>query len=202
MCSLHVVSVSYGFVLAESLPWVSIASSLPSARVTSWNSAFEAFHSELDYLFRTLRRLGVRSEDLEDEAHEVFLVLDRKWRDYDPARPLRSYLFGIAFRVVAASRRRRKPVEPGGLDDLPDPGVRPDDAAEAAEVRNLVLRALESIPLKRRAVFVLHDLDEVSMREITRSLAIPLFTGYSRLRTARGEFEAAVRALRDGTEER
>jgi RNA polymerase sigma-70 factor, ECF subfamily len=183
---------------AESLSRVNFAPSLPSAIVAGGSSCFEAFQRELDYLFRTLRRLGVRSEDLEDEAHEVFLVLDRKWSQYDSSRPLRPYLFGIAFRVVAANRRRQRREEPRVSDDVRDVAPLPDDALEVVRARQLVLRALERIPLERRAVFVMHDLDEVTMSEITRSLSIPLFTGYSRLRKARKEFEAAVLSLRGG----
>ncbi len=81
-----------------------------------------------------------------------------------------------------------------GLVQDPSPG--PEQALDQAQSRALVLAALGKIPLERRAVLVMHDIDEVSMNEITKSLSIPLFTGYSRLRRARVEFEAAVRALR------
>jgi RNA polymerase sigma-70 factor (ECF subfamily) len=187
-----------GLPFGPSSSSVTFARSLPSAIVTGERSCFEAFQSELEYLFRTLRRLGVRGEDLEDEAHEVFLVLSRKWQEYDAARPLRPYLFGIAFRVVAASKRRRRREEPRALDEVTYDGAAPDALVEAARARELVLRALERVPLERRAVFVMHDIDEMPMREITRSLALPLFTGYSRLRKARREFEAAVKELQKG----
>lgn len=167
-----------------------------AATVTETTSCFEAFKREFDYLCRTLRRLGVQREDLEDEAHEVFLVLDRKWGDYDPARPLRPYLFGIAFRVVANRKRRQgreRPLEP---DEATDLAPRPDELLETARAKDLVLRALDRIPLQRRAVLVMHDIDEVPMREITAALSLPLFTGYSRLRKARLEFEAAIKGLK------
>jgi DNA-directed RNA polymerase specialized sigma24 family protein len=45
----------------------------------------------------------------------------------------------------------------------------------------------------------MHDIDEVPMREIVKQLSLPLFTGYSRLRKARREFEAAVKEIRKGT---
>jgi RNA polymerase sigma-70 factor (ECF subfamily) len=145
-----------------------------------------------------LRRLGVRSADLEDDVHEVFLVLNRKWREYDPSRPLRPYLFGIAFRVVAARKRRQWREPPHELAELADRALRPDEAIEAADARELVLRALARVPLARRAVLVMHDIDELPMRDIAEALSLPLFTGYSRLRKARREFEAAVKALQKG----
>jgi RNA polymerase sigma-70 factor (ECF subfamily) len=178
-----------------------LASSLSSAVVTEDRSCFAAFQREFDYLGRTLRRLGVRAEDLEDEIHEVFLVLNRKWHEYDHSRPLRPYLFGIAFRIVAARRRRRAREQPGRFEEITDHLLRPDEALEAAHARALVLRALECVPLPRRAVLVMHDIDEIPMREIAEALSLPIFTGYSRLRKARREFEAAVQALQKGSRE-
>ena len=178
---------------------VDLAPSLRAAIVTDERSCFDAFQREFDYLCRTLRRLGVRPDDLEDDAHEVFLVLNRKWADYDQSRPLRPYLFGIAFRVVASRKRRQQREVPELLEETAGDAVHPDEALEAARARDLVLAALSRIPLARRGVFVMHDIDEVPMREIVKALSLPLFTGYSRLRKARREFEAAVKALRKGT---
>jgi RNA polymerase sigma-70 factor (ECF subfamily) len=180
---------------------VHFASSLPAAVVTEERSCFDAFQREFDYLCSTLRRLGVRSEDIEDEAHEVFLVLNRRWPDYDPTRPLRPYLFGIAFRVVAARKRKQKREFSQTLDETASQALGPDEALEAAHARALVLTALSRVPLPRRAVLVMHDIDEVPMRDIANALSLPLFTGYSRLRKARREFEAAIKALQKGTPE-
>ena len=180
---------------------VEVAPTLVSAMATDQSSCFNAFQKEFDYLCRTLRRLGVPAEDIEDEVHEVFLVLARKWREYDVSRPLRPYLFGIAFRLVAARRRKRWREQASGFREPTDPGLRPDEAFEAADTRGLVISALSRVPLPRRAVLVMHDIDEMPMRQITDSLSLPLFTGYSRLRKARREFEAAVKALQKGTKE-
>jgi RNA polymerase sigma-70 factor (ECF subfamily) len=180
---------------------VSSPPTLPSATVPQELSCLEAYQREFDYLYRTLRRLGVRTEDLEDQAQEIFLVLDRRWHEFDSSRPLRPYLFGIAFRVVAANRRKQQREEPRALEEVADDRAHPDEALDAARSRALVLTALARIPLPRRGVFVMHDLDEVPMREIAQALSLPLFTGYSRLRTARREFEAAIRALREGARE-
>jgi RNA polymerase sigma-70 factor, ECF subfamily len=173
-----------------------LASGLPAAAVSEERSCFEAFQHEFDYLCRTLRRLGVPAHDLEDEVHEVFLVLSRKWSEYDSSRPLRPYLFGIAFRIVAGRKRRARRDVWRNPEDVSDDAPQPDDALEAAYARELVLRALERVPLPRRAVLVMHDIDEIPMRSIAEALSFPLFTGYSRLRKARKEFETAVKLLR------
>ncbi len=178
---------------------VDLAPSFRAAIVTDERSCLEAFQREFGYLCRTLRRLGVGPDDLEDDAHEVFLVLNRKWPSFDASRPLRPYLFGIAFRVVAARKRRHQREVFEGFEETADNAAHPDEVLEAGRTRELVLAALARVPLARRAVFVMHDIEEVHMREIVQVLSIPLFTGYSRLRKARQEFEAAVRELRKGT---
>ena len=156
----------------------------------------DAYARELDYLTRTLLRLGVSEIDSEDLAHEVFLILRRNWRDYDATRPLRPFLFGIAFRVAASHRRKRWREVPFAVVDEPDRGPSPDRVFEASQARAIVLEALSHVPLKRRAVLILHDIDEVSMQDIAAELSIPLFTAYSRLRKARRELESAVNQMR------
>jgi RNA polymerase sigma-70 factor, ECF subfamily len=157
-----------------------------------------AYQGELDYLAGSLRRLGVRWPDLEDVLHEVFLVMLKRWDDYDRSRPLRPWLFGIAFRVASGQRRRgsRELLVEGWEAEYS--GAPPDEALVLSEARRLLLRALETVPLERRAVLILHDVDEVSMREIAEELEIPLFTAYSRLRKARKELDAALVRLGKG----
>jgi RNA polymerase sigma-70 factor (ECF subfamily) len=155
-------------------------------------ACLEAYQRELDYLMRTLRRLGVAPDDVEDLAQEVFLVLRRTWRQYDPTRALKPYLFGIAFRVAASYRRKRWHEVPFAIVDEPDRGPSPERMVEANQARAIVLDALNRIPLKWRAVLVMHDLDEIPVQEVAATFSIPLFTAYSRLRKARRELEAAV----------
>jgi RNA polymerase sigma-70 factor (ECF subfamily) len=52
--------------------------------------------------------------------------------------------------------------------------------------------ALESIEVGRRAVLVLHEIEEMTAPEIANVLSIPLNTVYSRLRVARAELEASL----------
>jgi len=163
--------------------------------MTSDEACLFAFQKELDYVYRTLRRLGTSASEVEDLAQEVFLALRRSWTEYDPTRPLRPYLFGIAFRIASAYERKRSREVAFGVVELGDSGPGPDEALQTKQARALVLAALERIPLPRRAVLVMHDLDEVPVGEVASVLAIPLFTAYSRLRKARREIEAAVRRM-------
>ena len=158
------------------------------------------FEGECTYVWNALRRLGVYERDLEDVMHDVFVTVYRRLADYDPTRPIRPWLFGIAFRVASDYRRlarhRREVV--GDAFDHPDPGPSAHDHYATMEARKLVMEALEVLDWDRRAVFVMHELDGHAMPEIAAALSVPLNTAYSRLRLAREQFAGAVKRIRAG----
>ena len=167
----------------------------PASQVSSDTACLDAFQKEVDYVYRTLRRLGVSPSEVEDLTQEVFLALRGSWAAFDPGRPLRPYLFGIAFRIASAHQRKRSREVAFGIVEVGDAGPGPDDALQSKQARALVLAALERIPLPRRAVLVMHDIDDVAVSEVARVLGIPLFTVYSRLRKARRELQSALRRM-------
>jgi RNA polymerase sigma-70 factor, ECF subfamily len=167
---------------------------LPIVAAAGMARTFEDIYAaELDYVWHTLRRLGVPDRDREDIAHDVFVIVHRKLATYDPARSLRAWLFGIAYRVVADHRRRGR-TKNELLEDPPEPAV----AAPAHDDRDLVHKALATIDLERRAVFILHELDGQSIPEIAKVIDAPENTLYSHLSRARRDFAAAVAKLRGG----
>jgi RNA polymerase sigma-70 factor (ECF subfamily) len=132
--------------------------------------------------------------DIEDLAHDVFLAVYRRWGEYDPARSVRPWLFGFAYRIASDHRRlSRHRREKAGVDIEPVDGAPlADEQLVAEQTRNAVLAALETMEFDRRAILVMHDIDGHPVPEIARSLSIPLNTAYSRLRLARKDFELAV----------
>ena len=178
--------------LAEALP-----TSATSAAPLNREHAAQLFAIHGDYVWNSLRRIGVRNEDLEDLTHDTFVAVFRHWSSYDVARPLKPWLFGFALRIASDHRRRahhRFEVSDTGLeprDDAPDAiGVLLQKEREA-----LARSALSSIELSRRAVFILHELDGVTIPEVAAGLQIPVATAYSRLRLSREDFAAAVKRL-------
>jgi RNA polymerase sigma-70 factor (ECF subfamily) len=162
-------------------------------------SCVAVYERELDYLFETLQRLGASPREIEDLAHEVFLVLLRNWVDLDLSRPVRPYLFAIAFRVVCAHRRRRRREVPYAYLDAEDQATGPEESLQSKESTRLLIAALDTVPLPRRAVVVMHDLDGVSIVEVAARLSLTRFGAYARLRKARKELESTLRRmLREG----
>jgi RNA polymerase sigma-70 factor (ECF subfamily) len=158
-------------------------------------SCVEAFESEFDYIHKALRRHGISESDADDLAQEVFLIMWRRWADYDSGRPVRPWLAGIAFRVAYNHRDRIAREVPGGLLDTHAQTETPEDRIASGRVRALVLQALAHIPEKQRAAMILHHLDGLGVRDVARVTKVPLFTAYSRLRAGRRAFAAAVRRL-------
>ena len=167
----------------------------PSRRAAPDCECAAAFQDELKYIHRTLRRFGAAPAEVEDLAQDVFLALQRSWPRYDQSRPLRPYLFGIAFRIAAAQQRKSRREVAFGVVDAHEPGPGPDEVLHDKQTRALLLAALDRIPLPRRAVLVMRDLDDVPVEDVATALAIPRFTAYSRLRKARLELEVTVRRM-------
>ena len=154
-----------------------------------------AYERELDYLFQTLRRLGTNPPELEDLAQEVFLVLHRNWSSLDLSRPLRPYIFAIAFRMVCAHRRRRGREVPYAYLEAEDQATGPERSLQSKESAELLMAALDTVPLQRRAVVILHDLDGLPIVEVAARLSLTRFSAYARLRKSRKELTRALRRL-------
>lgn len=170
---------------------------VPRDREVAFRAIYEAHAS---FVWRNLRRLGVSERDVEDKVQEVFVVAHRRWADFaDRGHGPRAWLFQISLRVAADARRhhRRHPIDPDGGAAEERQSIEPPQAEAIAQRQSLELldRALATIDIERRAVLVLHEIEQMTAPEISRTLEIPLNTVYSRLRAARMLLERAVAAL-------
>jgi len=156
------------------------------------------YNAEWSHVWVYLQRLGVEERDLFDLTQEVFLRAFRAWRRCDFTRPLRPWLFGISYHVVLGFRRqaRHRLEVATESTEARDIGPTGDDIVALGEHRRHFLAALEGMGVRRRAVFVLHEIEGYTAPEIAEALGEPLNTVYSRLRLARRDFSAAIRELR------
>ena len=173
------------------------ACSLPGRerRVTDFRALYE---EHVDFVWRNLRRLGVPDADADDKTQEVFVVAHRRLAEFeDRGFGARAWLFQIALRVASDARRhrRRHPEDADGGVAVGRQSVAPDQASSVSLREDLARldRALSRIEVGRRAVLVLHEIEELTAPEIADSLGISINTVYSRLRVARAELELALR---------
>jgi RNA polymerase sigma-70 factor, ECF subfamily len=166
--------------------------------------AFEAVYEEnFAFVWRNAQRLGVDHALLDDVVQDTFVVVHRKLGEFERRAELRTWLFAILRRVISDYRRtvRRKPAgatSPEDMDKLRAADRGSDDASrlEAAE---LVGRVLEVLDAEKREVFVLAELEQMTLAEISDALGINRNTAWSRLRAARQLFEAELERLEGGS---
>jgi RNA polymerase sigma-70 factor (ECF subfamily) len=153
----------------------------------------------LAFICRSLRRLGVPAVAIDDAAQEVFLVVHRRLPAFEGRSSVKTWVFGIARRVArnhrAAAVWRQQPIARRILEATADPAsniaARLEAASELAEV-------LGKLDADKRRAFLLVDLEELTVPEAARRLAVNPNTIYSRVRAARQEVARQVAIRRPG----
>jgi RNA polymerase sigma-70 factor, ECF subfamily len=161
----------------------------------------QVYEQYFGFVWRNLRRLGVTEQALDDAAQEVFLVVFRRYAEFEGRSSVQTWLFGIVLRVArdqrkAAGRRGRRLVFLEDLGEGRCPRASdaecPHLAAERGEATRLLHRLLESLADEKRALFISVELEQMNVPEAAEALGLKLNTAYARLRAARLEFEAAL----------
>ncbi len=156
----------------------------------------QVYRQHVQYVWRSLRHLGVQSSDLEDVCHDVFLVVGRKLPTFEQRSSLRTWIYGICLRTASDYRsrafRRREVLHDEILDKTY--GADQEDRTARHQVRNRLIELLDQLPDEQREVFVLYEIEELPMREVASATGSPLQTAYSRLHAARRELKDKLRA--------
>lgn len=148
-----------------------------------------------DFVGRLVRHLGVNEEDVEDAAQQVFLTLDHKLREVETGRE-RSFLASCSVHIAARHRRlrgRRREVSEEPIWELHAPGGDPELALEQQRRIERLDGILSSMGEEQREVFVLYEIEELTMAEIAEVLALAPGTVASRLRRARQLFQEGLK---------
>jgi RNA polymerase sigma-70 factor, ECF subfamily len=153
--------------------------------------------AQFAFVWRSLRRLGISEAEADDCAQQVFLVAARRLDAIEPGRE-RSFLFSTAMHVGAKayrSRQRRREVDDAELEQRRDsvPGM--EELLDQRRARALLDEMLAAMAFDLRVVFVLYELEELTMSEIAAALELPMGTVASRLRRARAEIEGRVQRI-------
>jgi RNA polymerase sigma-70 factor, ECF subfamily len=167
----------------------------------------EVYEGNVDYVWKTVCRLGVPRPAVEDAVQEVFVVVHRKLASFAGRSSVRTWLFQIARRVVHDHRRTARRKAPPSAEPVPDLGAvaadestSPDASARRSEAARVLYELLDKLDTDKREVFILAELEQLAAPEIAQVLGINTNTVYSRLRLAREAFNAALarHRARDG----
>lgn len=164
------------------------------AVLPSFRSIYDDY---FDFVWTSTRRLGVPVDAVDDVVQEVFVVISARLSTIEQPASLRSWIYGVVRRTVSTYHRGRRvrggseshdPWEDGASPMQPSPL---DLTVLSDEIR-LLWHLLGGLGPLKREVFVLAELEEMTMPEIAEAVGIPLNTAYSRLRVARQEFNEAL----------
>jgi RNA polymerase sigma-70 factor, ECF subfamily len=158
-----------------------------------------------EFVWKCARAFGAKSDEIDDVVQDVFLVVQRRRTDLKEGRLVRSWIYSITRRVVSSQRRRRRERDSRAAPDvdlLRSHEQSPLAAAEHSLEVRVLSTLLEGLDERKREVFVLSEILEMSGREIAETIGVPMNTVYSRLRAAREEFDAAAQRQRKLLERR
>jgi RNA polymerase sigma-70 factor (ECF subfamily) len=162
--------------------------------------AFEHVYREhVRFVWRTVRRLGVRDTDVEDVCQRVFEIVHRQLPEFRGDARITTWLFGIVRRVVSDHRRsayeRRRELH----DEVEiESAAGQEHVVAERQARALLDRLLDELDEDKRVAFVLCDLDGMAVKEVAELVDAPVQTIYSRLHAARDKINDGVRRLAGG----
>jgi RNA polymerase sigma-70 factor (ECF subfamily) len=175
-------------------------------RVSRIVPAFASIYEQyFDFVWASARRLGVAAAAMDDVVQEIFIVIHGRLHTLEKPESLRSWIYGVVRRTVSDHHRsqRNRDASSGRIaaegELLQTPPATPLDLTEQNDQVKLLWSLLREIDEAKREVFVLAEIEEMTVPEIAEALEIPLNTAYSRLRAARQAFEAGLerRAARE-----
>jgi RNA polymerase sigma-70 factor, ECF subfamily len=141
--------------------------------------AFEELYARYRVpLFGFFRRRLESAGRAEDLAQETFLAVIRAITRYRPQALVKTYLYGIALKLLAAERRKpaHESVEASGINPVTE---------DASETALWVRQALKELAPTEREILMLREFEQLSYAEISDLLRLPVNTVRSRLFRAR-----------------
>ena len=171
-------------------------------------AADSAFRSERKRLFDFIRRRVRTEADAEDILADVFYQLVESYNVTEPIEKMASWLLTVARNKIIDWYRKRKPESfrqrtdessmPLNLEDtLFDPRQNPDVLYARSLVWTELADALDDLPDEQREVFIMHELEGKSFKEIAELTGEPVNTLLSRKRYAVLYLREALQELYD-----
>jgi RNA polymerase sigma-70 factor (ECF subfamily) len=145
----------------------------------------EVYEAHFGFVWRSIRRLGVREEEAEDAAQEVFLVVHRKLATFRHESKITTWLFGICIRVASDRQKRAYQRREVATDAAFFGQLAGGSTAKKSEAGLTLDLLVQGLPPEQCVVLKMFEVEEFSCAEIAAELGIPEGTVKSRLRLAR-----------------
>lgn len=150
--------------------------------------------------WRVLRRLGVGEHVVADAVQDALVVVHRRLPEFRGQSKFETWVYGILLRVASDYRRKNRRaarvfanVELRMEHDVPADTGNPFERLEQQEAADFIKALLEQLPESARDVFVLVELEELTLAAAAQALDISESTAKGRLRSARKGFDAALK---------
>lgn len=151
----------------------------------------------LDRAARIIRAMGARPEEIEDLVHQAFSITATRLSDIQPGKES-SFLVETAVRLAANARRgrfRSREISTANMPDVVDQRPSPEELSEQRRAWEILDGVLDGLDEDLRSVFVLCEIEQMTMADVSGVIGIPPGTVASRLRRAREDFQVSVRRL-------
>jgi RNA polymerase sigma factor (sigma-70 family) len=157
----------------------------------------DVIEEERPRLRNFIRRRVADEADVEDLLQEVFFELVEAYRLLKPIDYVTGWLFRVARNRITDLFRKKKPTtfadlavegDDGELRQIEDLLPSADDGPDAFYMRNLIFEELEvalnELPAEQREVYIAHELEGRSFKELAAASGVNVHTLLSRKRYA------------------
>lgn len=156
----------------------------------------EVYEQSFSAVWAYGRARGLVGADLEDVVQEVFVVVHKRLHTFEGRSSVNTWVVGIAVNVIRSFRRRRATRKLGDdIEQFPEveaPHSTPGQRTEAKRDAEFLFTVLDTLSEAQREIFLLVEVQEISVVDAARILEVNEETLRSRLRAARKHVNAAI----------
>ena len=139
-------------------------------------------------IYRAVRSILRDEARVEDVMQTAYLRAFEQLATFQARSSFATWLTRIAINEALAEQRRglrTVPQDGATMSELPGPGRNPEESAQDEEQRRVLVRAVDALPGIFRTVFMLRQVQELSVEETARCLDLTEPTVKTRLHRAR-----------------
>src|SRR5690606_2754771 len=138
----------------------------------------EIYREHVNSVWRARPHLGVQPADLADVGQDVFVTVPRRRGSYEGRSGLRTWIPGACLRTAPGGRSRAFRRRESPQEELPEQEsvATQHQTLHEGQLRKRLVKLLECLKPEQREVFVLYEIEELTMREVAMAVDCPLQT--------------------------